>query len=1230
MLKRLLSAIIAAGILSAAFSPAALAEGSDGAQTTADVEALGIGYEHKISAQKPLVFMDFEKFHLGEMAEVGFGLTENMTGYPKEDATGGTCYSFSGTGLPTFSFDDPLKEGAYLLSFDFKRSLPTNYFYIRYNYMALTAEASNSSFALKGETMGYNDFWSIRAQAPYTAGTWAHVMMYMDFDNRKTYYVLNNEYTGFNTVLPDLYSIAFVAEGPSDMVTSIDNVAVYEFTPELRNELSGLGITIPDEMAGDMDCTISSKWAGNLFSSFDEAELNITHKNRLSVDITYDVGYVAKDYKGDIAWTMEKKDLKISANASVVDVIKPQVSRYDIYTLYVTLTPHVEGSMPTVTDREFSVVHAASPGYRNENFGFHYHPGRTDRSSFPLVKHALELSGAGLVRGEGSWYDYEYAGKGIYGTGRNDGAGHSYIWEVERYQSDVLEQQKEMGIEMVQIYQLKNILYHNPDQASIAHSEEALAALEKSSELMAKEFADTISIWELGNEVNFSRQEELSAEEYAIMSHAAYRGLKKGNPDCMVLSPGLTRADPDWIYAYLKTPGGKPCDAIAIHTYQEGGSPESKKWKDYNAQAKAAMARAGYPDMELWITEGDSPASERYNTESQHACNIVRHFAQVDAYDAADKFMHFSLQTPENNAADDESWFGLLRGPASKNAYSPKQGYLSMVNYIALTENAEFESDIQHDNIYLLRYKKADGSRLLMMYADRDCKTVALQLGAASGKLYDINGNATELYSDDGKYTFTITDQPIYFEYSGELFEECSPAITIDKQMIEFAKGNTDTFTLTIPEGAKVDIKNRDNVTVKTQTEGTECKVTVTCDKLPERVYDDGLGWVVKAEYNERRFEFGTQLFRDYINITVTDNGLKNYIRLPIEYVYQDADITMTVQPYDRYNTKYWKGFVEVRNNTTEPMSGTIKITSPEELAKKTGELRVENLGAYESEIVEFNIPNECTKKSNVKYTGSFIPDGGGEEINFHLGDLPRCSRYWRPSGVTIRTIEKTKGKAPVIDGVLDADEWKEYKLTDFDKSQVSFGSQGVSIAGVKEQETFGKDADYGGKADFSGTMYAQWDDEYFYMAALVYDDVHVQDETSQRGYIEDSFSVVMKPTLDQRHDTRIDVALTDFYNKDIYDDADRKSHVYVNWSQLFDVVFCGKLEESETETQSQVVRKENVTIYEVRIPWKYLVSEETLERRQTYFQMLIRDYDRDRDKTFTYSGWLVLTDTKK
>ena len=1178
----------------------------------------GFGYEHKINLEEAVLFMDFEQYNLNATSVHGFSDLPYGTFYPKEGMDSRTSFAAAGASEAKIDFDNPITEGMYVLSFDLRRAETSGWCYIRMN-----RDLSNQydSFGVSGTSAGYNHSWSISGAKKINANEWFHVNMFMDFDKNIVYYYINNEYSSKSVNLPDLHSFNFMMEGSANQVTSIDNLTMFELTTTLRKALIEEGIELPDEIKNDIAVEIGSKYVGNLFTSFEDVKMDVTLTNSSEEDIKYDISYYAKSYRGDIVWQGEEKNQELKGKEIKVLEFYPTVDKYDIYTMFVMVIPHTDGAEEIKTDKEFSVANVPTPGYKADYIGACIHPDRW--AIWSDIKRSVDISGIGILRTDSPWSMFETK------TGVYDGRGLPEVRDPNFYQDVV-----DMGMESIAIFYPRNSLYVLPEYSklneytAIAKNPVALEALEKAAEQFALKYKGRISAVELGNELNFARIQAMSPEEYALICTYAYRGLKKGNPDVVVISQGISRSAGDWIYRFLTATKEPVCDVVGVHLYQEAGTPESKDWDVYIDEVREGMKRAGYGDMPMWHTEGNTSAHFTYSTEQQHGVNLIRQLIYIKEH-TGDKFVFYQWQTEERNPSDIESYFGVMRGLyASNNVNAPKQTYLALTNYIAMTENAGYVDKILEDNIWVHRLKKPNGKYVLMMYSDRQCKTVSLDLGANSGILYDVNGNPQNLVSDNGKYTFSIADQPVYFEYSGENFERVQDLIVCDKNMQEVTLDDEIEFNLNVPEGAVLDVVGRDNMTVNANQDGSKAIVKIKINKMPKVTTLPGIGNVADVDYIERRHDFGTQLYRDYVNVYVRrNNQVESLIKLPVEYVFQSADVSMTVFPYDNTNTEYWKGIVTVKNNTTHNLSGEIYITEPVEISEGVGTISITDIMPGEEKQAKFNIPKEYSTGWR-KYGGVFRTSDG-EEIKFALADVPRSIYYKQPSSVAIGVIEKTKNKTPIIDGVIDVDEWMQHKITDFDKSAVSYGSQGIVIAGVAEQESFGKDADYGGKADLSGSIYSQWDDDYFYAAAIIYDDVHFQKQDPVRFYYEDMFYVELVPTTTQRHDTRIEFALSEFFEDERYTDAERHGDIHRNWSQMFDVPAGGVMDQSENGCKVFIERKENVTIYEVRIPWDELLSQKTRENMQTCLNFGIRDYDGDRDKTFGWNGWFVFTDTK-
>jgi len=111
---------------------------------------------------------------------------------------------------------------------------------------------------------------------------------------------------------------------------------------------------------------------------------------------------------------------------------------------------------------------------------------------------------------------------------------------------------------------------------------------------------------------------------------------------------------------------------------------------------------------------------------------------------------------------DRESNFGLLH----KN--TPKPAYLAISNMNVLLADAECMSamSVHGDTSYVYRFdsSKHRNTQTLVMWSSADTDTVRLNLGIDEVTVFDVYGNAQKVKGNDGKYTFTLTDAPVYVE----------------------------------------------------------------------------------------------------------------------------------------------------------------------------------------------------------------------------------------------------------------------------------------------------------------------------------------------------------------------------------------------------------------------------------------------------------------------------------
>lgn len=252
----------------------------------------------------------------------------------------------------------------------------------------------------------------------------------------------------------------------------------------------------------------------------------------------------------------------------------------------------------------------------------------------------------------------------------------------------------------------------------------------------------------------------------------------------------------------------------------------------------------------------------------------------------------------------------------------------------------------------------------------------------------------------------------------------------------------------------------------------------------------------------------------------------------------------------------------------------------------------------------------------SVKYNGVFVTDEG-IEYPFYMTSSPHSSYYLQPNSAKLRVLNKTD-VAPVIDGKVTEEEWSNGLWQKFGAQDVQAVEQFVIDGVVINADERGRT---GVKSDFGGRMYALWDDEFLYVAAVVIDDIHYQKEQPVAFFRDDLLSVYIKPNEVQRHNTRFDFALSEFMGK---------PWGFINWSPVWESYNAKEMPPEEDGVNYAIIREGLTTTYEVQIPWSRLIWGGVEEHDNLSFTIAVHDYDEFRDKTTTAAAWTCLVDQKR
>ncbi|MEF2247330.1 sugar-binding protein [Paenibacillus sp. IITD108] len=318
-------------------------------------------------------------------------------------------------------------------------------------------------------------------------------------------------------------------------------------------------------------------------------------------------------------------------------------------------------------------------------------------------------------------------------------------------------------------------------------------------------------------------------------------------------------------------------------------------------------------------------------------------------------------------------------------------------------------------------------------------------------------------------------------------------------------------------------------------------------------------------------------LFGNSSHETANSNGI---ITLPISEVpiYVEGNFAQNIEVQDPYHIRVephlqetpqgeqWSVRIGIDNNTNAAISGEIRIVGSSPWNQGSEEMLF-TAAANQSATVSFAFPGNPEPRLYDLQIATTLDSGVSTVVDRKISFL----------------AAKQAAEAPIIDGVLSQGEWSDtMPILINQTSQVQMG-------------------DWGGVDDLSGTGYILWDDDYFYFAVAVQDDVHVQNDTDGNIWRGDSIQFAIDPG-------RKSGASNLGYNEIGIAMNPNTSNVIVwRWTAASGV-------SSLSNVQASVIRDDNsnTTSYEMAIPWDALlpVGVTAAPGSDFGFAMLINDND--------------------
>ncbi len=921
-------------------------------------------------------------------------------------------------------------------------------------------------------------------------------------------------------------------------------------------------IFIEEDMAeSPLAVDAKAQHPGRILSYGNSDKLNVTYSNTANSKLDAKLKYNIKNYEGRIVYSGEMSPVSLEANQTGSQEILTGVTQRGTYTLELIYTIADTSGNETVYTKnlDFSIMDTLEEGEDRNNL-------------------------VGICDGiSDNFYGGGYSGAEQVAmlpiSGVRLGGLDNMVVETSKgtYTDPILEDRKYHSENGVGIYVIayKMQSWHNGGRAENAYpnTDTAHKAYANYAAYLATlPYIDTIEMFNEWNHSGFSTLDQ-SADGYLEYCKVAYPAIKEAakaaGKDVQVLAGGTAGFAANWIERFIKLGGLDYCDGLSYHPYQyrdfnyksfKEQTEQVTKWMmEYHGSLKPITL------TEMGLSEADDEATTNAGYEHWNKMRSVPGmYIMAQHLDVYDRIYYYNMHSTGYAPDQREPGFGLFEfvGKTDGNRLAATDAAVTLAAYMDKLTGATPGRKIEANNYTKLAYEftKKDGEKLAALWTSTQHDTLGLKLGVNEIKIYDQFGNYKEtLYSSNGCYSFDLTDEIIYIEGNFVNFEETQSEFSLSEGVVSGLVGDVAVFSLE-------DYKKR-NYTV-------------------ELDYDTNLfTFDDNKAFNNGTITFNAKLKdgitgRYHIEIRVLDeSGRVVYISRPaVEITPEMLDVTVDTAQFSANNDRRWVVDVAVKNiSATKTLYGKVVLTEPTEYAN---EKSFSELLPGETRLVKINLPEMVVKRPQ-QMTMKIELDNGYEKLISQKLDF---------------TSAKKVQKKPVIDGKADKNEWNSTLLAEDRQTRYT---------------TLIKDTKWNGTADLSVKHKVMWDEDNFYMLAMVSDNVHYTSQSDLSSMWQDDG--IQFGILANKEET-LDAASLAFTELCISANPSGDK-IYRHSSASGKAV--GEVENYELK----IGREDGCTIYEMRIPWSELLSDSHKAKAgdEYAFSFLVNDNDGDGRKGYMY-----------
>lgn len=961
------------------------------------------------------------------------------------------------------------------------------------------------------------------------------------------------------TFMNDLNGADFAITTNADYYPSIVKVAIGGIRVRELDEVSPLDMKI------DFNRQIKN------FYSDEDLSFDIVLENQVSSDYNMEFTYEIVDSYGETVAKWQSSE-NVPAMGNIRINQKPEnFNVYGRHTLRVT-GRNEELKYAMYAESEFAYIKVSR--FKSDRFGVcnHLAWGQLDRDP-EVIYSMMQKAGIGWTRDEILWKDFEKA----IGD-----------FKLQPHHERMIDLAIEYGIEPLIILNGGNELYSSGGGESLTPwdntyptTPEGYKVFEEYCYQLVSALKGRVSNFEYWNEYGWGGH---NIDKYAEFAKHMYNGVKRANPDANTVGICAAGTGLDMIKISWDMGAAKYMDELSYHKYAnfspdtanvEGNSRSVRELVDSYEEGKG---------KKIWITEMGYTTHE--NSHNHSGENLLKEYAIHMEDGLVERMFWYDFTNDSTYYDTRESHFGMTEhfSNANHNRFLAKPSYITAAHMNDILGTPDFQKKLRlnDDRVYAYHFKRQqDGKDVAVLWSTGENDYVTLNLGDENISVTDNLGNPVSVAGNNGQYAFVLGTRPILVEGDFTSFCEGTSEIYFsDTNVVSPYKDNMSVYIYKttdenvnieigeIPENSKVELLNKPEFDGKI----AELKLSMNGDVNKKIEKPVGITTLSGITYYGGKYDVPTEI---PIKL-VTESGKVLYDNtIRVEYD-KGLSVSGRTRLYDDKNTSRWLLDLDINSlYRQEGLKATMDIIEPQALAKENidlGEIKEgnNNVKIHLKKIPEFT---SYKLKAIVKLSNGLV-----EQVEFPI-DFALAFKADTP---------------PVIDGTVNDNEWK---------------SEGKIVSNREDQVDLILDQPWRGVADLSARSYIEWDKDFLYLASVVSDDVHDNQQTGAAIWQGDSmqFAILL-------HRTKVNGERVGSFTE--FGVALGKDGTQVKHKYSVEDGANYNLDKSET----CVKRIGNTTHYEMKLAWDEVLpaGEMPSDNLEISFSMIVNDADKNGRR-----GWI-------